>query len=469
MPPSQTRSDWRGRWLPVLFWIGVGLAPLAMLLLLLGQGGGSLRLAAVLAILCVVLIGMSIAFRNDVRAVRAQLESMVLEEIDALRDETREDIVAVARKLHSTLREQVADLADQIEEMREQAPQGTAVAASRVANQEAAALSRGLLHTQAAQWRQATVRASEPGVYGNGAARQADPIRQAAPMPAAARAADRSPSLPHRTAPAWLQSERGGHDDHAPRPNGHRGAGHYESVSSSPVSPGPLPATPVSASPVSPSPVSPSPVSPMPVSPGPVSPAAPGTYSTSGGNYYASRGHANRNGHSSGGYSNEAGYGNVGAESTGAAYPSGASYPSGGVYSSGGHHTHGNTYPQTGGDSNGYSNGNGYANGYSHGNGGHSNGNGQAGHYHQAVGRSEGRRRAPEPDAQPPVAAIESGHRTGDPWADLRGDTEPSDRYSAGNGGGHHGTGSRYGRASVGSAPYQQQAEPTRDWGEGYR
>jgi hypothetical protein len=376
-----------------------------MVLLLLGQGGGSLRLAAVLAILCVVLIGMSVALRNDAGAVRAHLESMVLDEIDALREETREDIVAVARKLHSTLREQVADLADQIEELRDQAPQGTAVATSRVAHQDAVALGRGLVPTQAAQWRQATVRASEAGVYGNGAARQADPVGRAAPVPAAAES-----SLPHRTAPAWSQSP----------------------VSASPVSSGPVPAMPVSSSPVSSSPASPG-----PVSPSPVSPAVPGTYSTSGGNYYASGGRANRNGH--------------------------------GVYSTGAVNTNGGAYPQAGGAPNGYANGSSYTNGngYSNANG-YSNGNEypEAGHYYQAGGRDEGRRRAPEPDAQAPVAAIESGHRTSDPWADLRGDTEPSDPYSAGNGGGR--PGSRYGRASVGPGPYQQ-AEPNPDWGGTYR
>ncbi len=120
MPASQPQTDWRARWLPILFWIGVGLAPTAAVLLLVGQGGGPLRIAAVLAIFCVTLIGLSVALRNDVEQVRTEIESTVLDEADAIRDETREDIVAVARKLHAALRTEVADLAEQVAELRRQ-------------------------------------------------------------------------------------------------------------------------------------------------------------------------------------------------------------------------------------------------------------------------------------------------------------------------------------------------------------
>jgi hypothetical protein len=120
MPASQPHTDWRARWLPILFWIGVGLAPTAAVLLLVGQGGGPLRIAAVLAIFCVTLIGLSVALRNDVEQVRTEIESTVLDEADAIRDETREDIVAVARKLHAALRTEVADLAEQVAELRRQ-------------------------------------------------------------------------------------------------------------------------------------------------------------------------------------------------------------------------------------------------------------------------------------------------------------------------------------------------------------
>jgi hypothetical protein len=389
-------------------------------------------LAAVLAILCVVCIGMSVAFRNDAGAVRAQLESMVLDEIDALREESREDIVAVARKLHSTLREQVGDLADQIEEVRDQLARDPAVATSGVSHQDATALSRGLVHTHAAQWRQATVRAAEANPYDSGTVRRAD----------TARAADPVSGLPQRTAPAWSQYERRPaasqpvaahgtsqpprqHDRHPgssgtsrrdPLGSGLGGTRGYSGQRPTDLGSSPVSASPVSPGPVSSSPVPPSPVSSTPLSPGLVPPAVPGTYSTAGtgGSYYASNGHPNGSGHG---------------------------HPNGGVYSSGGH----------------YTNGNGYSNG---------------GHY-QSGGGNDGRRHAPDPDGQVPVAAIESGHRTADPWADLRGDTEPTTSHHVGeaqdHGQGYHGADLRYGRASVGSVPYQQPEPPNRDWGGTYR
>ena len=58
--------------LKVLFWAGVALAPVAMALLLLADGNGPLRIAAVLAILSVVLIGLSVALRGDAESVRVR-------------------------------------------------------------------------------------------------------------------------------------------------------------------------------------------------------------------------------------------------------------------------------------------------------------------------------------------------------------------------------------------------------------
>ncbi|MDI5941979.1 hypothetical protein QLR68_28385, partial [Micromonospora sp. DH15] len=66
MPAPVAATDRRDpRLLPVLFWIGVALAPVAALILLVADGNGPLRFAAVLAILAVVLIGLSIALRAD--------------------------------------------------------------------------------------------------------------------------------------------------------------------------------------------------------------------------------------------------------------------------------------------------------------------------------------------------------------------------------------------------------------------
>src|SRR5262245_4735660 len=101
MPASDSAAESRGGRLPaVLFWTGVGLAPLAVLLLLLGQSGGPLRVAAVLTVLTVVLIGLSITLRRGSAALSKELEEILLDEIDMLRDQVRSDVATAARATH---------------------------------------------------------------------------------------------------------------------------------------------------------------------------------------------------------------------------------------------------------------------------------------------------------------------------------------------------------------------------------
>ncbi|MCW3813107.1 hypothetical protein ONA91_01360 [Micromonospora sp. DR5-3] len=97
--PAEKRSP---SLLTVLFWIGVGLAPLAALTLLVAGGDGSLRVGAVLAILAVVLIGLSIALRPDNSGDVAGSEAM-REEIEQLRRELRSEIVAAAQRGNQAL------------------------------------------------------------------------------------------------------------------------------------------------------------------------------------------------------------------------------------------------------------------------------------------------------------------------------------------------------------------------------
>jgi hypothetical protein len=119
MPASDTREERRGgRLLAVLFWAGVGLAPLAALVLLVGQGEGPLRVAAVLAVLAVVLIGLSITLRRDAETVRLDLEETVLEEIDMLRKDVRQDIATAARATHTALGERVQLLHETVDVLR---------------------------------------------------------------------------------------------------------------------------------------------------------------------------------------------------------------------------------------------------------------------------------------------------------------------------------------------------------------
>ncbi|MGS2613050.1 hypothetical protein ACVCAH_00730 [Micromonospora sp. LZ34] len=87
--------------LTALFWIGVALAPVAALILLVADGNGPLRFAAVLAILAVVLIGLSIALRADGGGQHGTEE--LLKEIEQLRRELRGEIVAAAQRGNQAL------------------------------------------------------------------------------------------------------------------------------------------------------------------------------------------------------------------------------------------------------------------------------------------------------------------------------------------------------------------------------
>lgn len=107
-----------GRLLPVLFWLGVGLAPVAGLLLLLGNGDTALRVAAALAVLAVVLIGLSVALRPDAESVRLEMEETLLDEIDMLREDMREDIATAARATHQGLGERLQALQQAVDTMR---------------------------------------------------------------------------------------------------------------------------------------------------------------------------------------------------------------------------------------------------------------------------------------------------------------------------------------------------------------
>ncbi|MEU8069468.1 hypothetical protein AB0B20_06910 [Micromonospora sp. NPDC049151] len=88
--------------LTVLFWVGVGLAPLAALILLIADGNGSLRFGAVLAILAVVLIGLSMALRPEGGSDDAATEEL-REELAQLRRELRAEIVAAAQRGNQAL------------------------------------------------------------------------------------------------------------------------------------------------------------------------------------------------------------------------------------------------------------------------------------------------------------------------------------------------------------------------------
>ncbi len=121
MPAQDAPEEPRGRSMAtILFWVGVGLAPVAALLLLIGQSNGPLRIAAVLAIVAVVLIGLSITLRSDAESVRLDLEENLLQEIDELRAELRQEIANVTRASQQAFGAQLQPLRANLELLRGQ-------------------------------------------------------------------------------------------------------------------------------------------------------------------------------------------------------------------------------------------------------------------------------------------------------------------------------------------------------------
>jgi hypothetical protein len=120
MPASENQDDERGRPHTLIFWGGIALAPLAALLVLLGSGTGALRFAAILAILAVVLVGISIVMRPDAGSVRADLEETLFEELDGLRADVRRDITTAARATHKSFTDKMRGLHEHLESLRGQ-------------------------------------------------------------------------------------------------------------------------------------------------------------------------------------------------------------------------------------------------------------------------------------------------------------------------------------------------------------
>jgi len=125
MPAPDATVDKRGQsLLGLLFWAGAGIAPLAAILLLIAQSNGMLRIAAVLALLSVALIGVSVALRGDPETVRRDLEEAIFEEIDGLHKDVRADIATAARATHQAFGEKLQRLQAQVEALSEQLSTG---------------------------------------------------------------------------------------------------------------------------------------------------------------------------------------------------------------------------------------------------------------------------------------------------------------------------------------------------------
>jgi hypothetical protein len=89
MPERDPEAGHSSRLLRGLIWAGVLLAPLAAVVVLLGQSSGSVRFAVLLIAVSVVLVGSAMLVRSDPELQRGHVEERVAEEVEALRVQLR--------------------------------------------------------------------------------------------------------------------------------------------------------------------------------------------------------------------------------------------------------------------------------------------------------------------------------------------------------------------------------------------
>ena len=89
MPDREPTAGHSAGLLRGLIWGGVGLAPLAAVVVLIGGSQGSTRFAVLLLAVSVVLVGASVLIRSDPALQRVDVEDRVTEEVRKLRRELR--------------------------------------------------------------------------------------------------------------------------------------------------------------------------------------------------------------------------------------------------------------------------------------------------------------------------------------------------------------------------------------------
>jgi hypothetical protein len=153
-----------------LFWLGVGLAPLAVLVVLFGSSTGTLRIAVTFSVLSIVALAVSIAMRPSVELLRVDIEHRFLDEVERVRAHSREEVSSAARNTHRALSEQIRMLSDTVEWLRTQLDE---VQASAMLAGPADVAGPGVRHTETVHVtrRTTTVGADQRGtVYGSPAA-----------------------------------------------------------------------------------------------------------------------------------------------------------------------------------------------------------------------------------------------------------------------------------------------------------
>ncbi|MFI6759240.1 hypothetical protein ACIBF5_08870 [Micromonospora sp. NPDC050417] len=144
---DDTEPPRRRQLLTTLSWVGVGLASLAALMLLFGQSNGLLRITALLAVLAVVLIGLSVTLGGASRTEGAELEEALLDRIEEVRGTLRKDIATASRSTHQTLGEQLQTVQHNVEALRRQVD---AAGSESVPGREDSAAGRGAARAEPA-------------------------------------------------------------------------------------------------------------------------------------------------------------------------------------------------------------------------------------------------------------------------------------------------------------------------------
>lgn len=111
MGAVRARSSW-------LLWFGVALAPVAALLLAFGQGTSPLRIAAVLALVAVVLIGLSVVLRPEPAEIRDEITDDMQFEVDQVRDE----VIVLKRDMERSLRAELERVRVELAQQRQAEP-----------------------------------------------------------------------------------------------------------------------------------------------------------------------------------------------------------------------------------------------------------------------------------------------------------------------------------------------------------
>jgi|GEM_PF-2614904 len=105
----------------VVFWTGMGLTPIAAILVFLSEGSSTARISAAVAILGVALVGLSVMMRANAVQPGPEFEALIAEEIELLRRDVRQDITSAVTASHANLTERLQLVRQHLEAARQPA------------------------------------------------------------------------------------------------------------------------------------------------------------------------------------------------------------------------------------------------------------------------------------------------------------------------------------------------------------